>query len=151
MNQGESLVCPKMLAITKRAKICQNCQICWADFVLTNLTEIHQNLSAILISLWQVWLKCGEIVKPWTFNWFDKILSNMPFSLLHTFLDISGNVVICSWIPIWITVGIMSTQLALYMSVSLWFSMGFSVFGLWLCFNGQTLLIFLQHVTCLLH
>ena len=90
MNQGESLVCPKMLAITKRAKICQNCQICWADFVLTNLTEIHQNLSAILISLWQVWLKCGEIVKPWTFNWFDKILSNMPFSLLHTFLDISG-------------------------------------------------------------
>ena len=88
MNQGESFVCPKMLAITKRAKICQNCQICWADFVLTNLTEIHQNLSAILISLWQVWLKCGEIVKLWTFNWFDKVLSNMPFSLLHTFLDI---------------------------------------------------------------
>ena len=40
MNQGESLVCPEVLAVTKKAKICQSCQICLADFVLTNLTKI---------------------------------------------------------------------------------------------------------------
>ena len=60
-----------MHAVTKMAKIRQNRQNHHADFALTNLTKIHQNC------------QIHEIHR------FGEISSNLPFSSLHTFLDIS--------------------------------------------------------------
>ena len=60
-----------MHAVTKMAKIRQNRQNHPADFALTNLTKIHQNC------------QIHEIHR------FGEISSNLPFSSLHTFLDIS--------------------------------------------------------------
>ena len=65
------------------AKICQNCQIKSADYAYINLTRNRQFHQADFA--WRIWLKFTKIVK---FTLEDKILSNLPFSLLHTFLDI---------------------------------------------------------------
>ena len=36
-------ICPEVHAVTKMAKIRQNCQICQADFTKTDLTKIRQH------------------------------------------------------------------------------------------------------------
>ena len=43
--------------------------------------------SAKLISLWLIWLKFTKIVKSMN---ICLVLSNLPFLLLHAFLDMSG-------------------------------------------------------------
>ena len=70
---AEILVCPEMHAVTKMAKIHQNCQICQADLALTNLTKIRQNHQIHEHSL-----GLKKFVKS-------------AISLLLAFLDISGN------------------------------------------------------------
>ena len=72
---AEILVGPEMHAVTKMAKIHQNCQICQADLALTNLTKIRQNHQIHEHSL-----GLKKFVKS-------------AISLLRAFLDVSGNLI----------------------------------------------------------
>ena len=65
-----------MHAVTKMAKIRQNCQICQAYLALTNLTKIRQNHQ----TLHEHSLGLKKFVKS-------------AISLLRAFLDISGNLI----------------------------------------------------------
>ena len=77
-----------MHAVVKMAKFCQNLLIGQADFILMNLTKICQNhqFSAKLILLRQNLAKICQNCKIYKHS---LTLTNLPFLLLHAFLDIS--------------------------------------------------------------
>ena len=68
-------------------KICQNCQINSADYAYINLTRNRQ-IPPSWFCFEEYDLNSPKSSNPWTFTLADKILSNLPFLLLHAFLDI---------------------------------------------------------------
>ena len=83
-------ISPEMYAVTKLEKIHQNCQICQADFALTNLMKIQHNFQfrQTDFPLRNLTKNLPKLSNPWTFSWFDEILPNLPFFLLHVILDL---------------------------------------------------------------
>ena len=85
-----------MYAVTKLEKMHQNCKICQADFALTYLMKIQHNFQfhQTDFPLRNLTKNLPKLSNPWTFSWFDEILPNLPFSLLHVILDL-GEIRIC--------------------------------------------------------
>ena len=83
--------CPKLILLrTNSTKICQNCQFRQAD----SLWEFDQNSSKFwILPSWfcfdRFWLKFAKIVRSMDIHSVWRNLSNLSFSLLHAFLDIS--------------------------------------------------------------
>ena len=48
---------------------------------------ISSYVQKFMLAITQIGENSSELSIPWTFPWFDKILSNLPFLLLRAFLD----------------------------------------------------------------
>lgn len=96
---------------------------CQTDFTLKSLTKMHRNHWTMNIQLvWQNFVKSAIFIAA--------CFSRHKWNCCNLLLNI------------WTTVGIMSTQLALYMSVLLWFSIG-------LCLQlliSRTTIVWIRHV-----